>query len=103
MVIAVPWYQPEVAYNIFTRSLFNKDISTGSLDTNDDFATVGPDSVFHIKNIPPAAPEPKCYVLVPGTCTREQYAGVLNGTAIVKDFFVVAYADDVSEDAWKDL
>ncbi|KAH7420101.1 serine carboxypeptidase [Cadophora sp. MPI-SDFR-AT-0126] len=85
----VPWYQPEVSYNIFMRAMFNKDIATGLLPVSDDLTTLGPSSTFHIKNAVPSAPEPKCYILNPETCTPEQYAGVKDGSAIVRDFFVV--------------
>ncbi|KAH7350655.1 carboxypeptidase C [Rhexocercosporidium sp. MPI-PUGE-AT-0058] len=85
----VPWYQPEVSYNIFMRAMFNKDIATGLLPVSDDLSTIGPSSSFHIKNAIPEAPEPKCYIMSPETCTPEQYSGLLDGTAIVRDFFVV--------------
>jgi len=80
------------------RSLFNKDIATGLLPVFDDLSTIGPSSTFHVKNIIPESPEPRCYILEPETCTSEQYATVLNDTAIVKDFFVVGNtADQISE------
>jgi hypothetical protein len=71
------------------RALFNKDIATGLLAVSDDLTTVGPSSTFDVKNAVPERPEPRCYILMPGTCTPEQYATVLNGTAVVKDYFVV--------------
>ena len=92
--MTVPWYQPEVSYEIFMRAMFNQDIATGLLPVSDDLTTEGPSSVFHVKNKVPEAPESKCYVRVPDTCTPEQYATVLDGTAIVKDFFVVGNVND---------
>ena len=47
-----------------------------------------------VKNEVPEYPEPKCYVRYPGSCTPEQYATVIDGTAIVKDFFVVGNVKD---------
>ena len=76
------------------RALFNKDISTGRLQVSDYLTTIGPSSTFHVKNIVPDRPEPKCYILQPGTCTPEQYATVANGSAIIKDFFVVENTED---------
>jgi len=73
------------------RATFNKDIPTGLFDINDNFQTKGPASVFHIKNEPPEFPNSICYILNKGTCTEEQYAQVLNGTVLVKDFVVVEY------------
>ncbi|KFY09286.1 hypothetical protein V491_08278 [Pseudogymnoascus sp. VKM F-3775] len=90
----VPWYQPEVSYEIFMRAMFNRDIATGLLPVSDDLTTTGLSSTFHIKNEVPEYPEPKCYVRAPGTCTPEQYATVIDGTAIVKDFFVVGNVKD---------
>ncbi|RMZ88721.1 hypothetical protein DV736_g4038, partial [Chaetothyriales sp. CBS 134916] len=37
----VPAYQPETAYEIFTRALFNKDIATGKISLTDDYTTRG--------------------------------------------------------------
>jgi len=102
----VPSYQPEVAYEIFMRATFNKDIKTGKFEVDDDYATVGPTSIFHIKNEVPEWPEPKCYILDRGTCTDEQYAQVLNGTVLIKDFVVVEYdvkVDNVEEADFAEL
>ena len=85
----VPSYQPVAAYEIFMRATFNKDIPTGLLAVGDDFQTIGPLDTWSIKNIPPVAPEPKCYILSPGTCTAELWETVANGTATVKDWYVV--------------
>ena len=71
------------------RSLFNRDISTGLVPLFDDYKTIGPDSTWHIKNEVPESPQPVCYVLVPATCTAEQYETVQNGTAIIEDWVVV--------------
>lgn len=73
------------------RATLNKDIKTGNFDVTDDYSTVGPSSVFHIKNEIPEWVEPTCYVLNPGTCTGDQWAQVLNGTVLIKDFIVVEY------------
>lgn len=76
------------------RAMFNRDIATGLLPVSDDLATTGPSSTFHVKNEIPKRPEPKCYILQPGTCTPEQYASVIDGTAIIKDYFVVGNVKD---------
>ena len=73
--------------------MFNKDIATGVIPMFDHSTTIGPSSTFHVKNKVPERPEPKCYILATATCTPEQYATVLNGTAIVKDFMVVGKID----------
>jgi hypothetical protein len=97
-VASGPWYKPEVYYNIFMRAMFNKDIATGIIPVFDHLTTIGPSSTFHVKNKIPDRPEPRCYILDPRTCTTEQYATVLNGTAIVKDFFVVGTVEDTVPD-----
>lgn len=85
----VPSYQPVAAYEIFMRATFNKDIPTGLLAVGDNFQTIGPKDTWHIKNIPPVMPKPQCYVLSPGTCTPEVWETVVNGSATVKDWYVV--------------
>lgn len=96
----VPYYEGEAAYAIFHRSLFNKDIATGIFPVFDELTTIGPSSTFQFKNDPPEFLAPKCYILNPGTCTQDVYATVLDGTAIVKDYFVVGNVkDEVSEAA----
>ncbi|PWY64376.1 lysosomal protective protein precursor [Aspergillus eucalypticola CBS 122712] len=85
----VPSYQPVAAYEIFMRATFNKDIPTGLLAAGDNFQTIGPKDTWHIKNIPPVMPKPQCYVLSPGTCTPEVWETVVNGSATVKDWYVV--------------
>lgn len=76
------------------RATFNRDIATGLLPVLDDLATEGLSSTFHVKNEVPELSESRCYVRAPSTCTPEQYATVVDGTAIVKDFFVVGNVRD---------
>ncbi|KAH9203642.1 putative lysosomal protective protein precursor [Leptodontidium sp. 2 PMI_412] len=94
----VPWYQPEVSYHIFRRALFNKDISTGLLPVCDHFSTIGFSSTFQFKNKVPERLESRCYILMRMTCTDEQYATVLNGTAVIKDFLVVGNTESGIEE-----
>jgi len=90
----VPSYQPETAYQVFMRALSNKDIATGKVDLTDDYATKGPSSTTHIMNDVISPPEPECYIWEPGTCTKEQWETVANGTAIVRDWIVVGVEGD---------
>jgi len=85
----VPSYQPIASYEIFMRATFNRDIATGLIPVTDELSTEGPSDVWHIKNIPPVMPKPRCYVLKPGTCTPEVWAKVVAGTVRVKDYWVV--------------
>jgi carboxypeptidase D len=88
----VPAYQPETAYNIFHRAIFNRDLATGEVDTarNSSYSTQGPKSTWDIKNDVPESPGPLCYILaLEATCTEDQIASVANGTAMIKDWIVV--------------
>lgn len=88
----VPAYQPQTAYEIFHRAMFNRDIATGKISTskNSTYTTKGPSSTFDIKNEVPDSPEPTCYILsLSSYCTDEQAESVLNGTAVIKDYIVV--------------
>ena len=94
----VPAYQPETAYRIFTRALFDRDIATGSRPLSDDLTTEGPKSTWGIKNEVLSAPEPVCYTLDPaGRCEREVYETVRNGTAVVRDYIVVGREEEEEE------
>ncbi|ETN39102.1 uncharacterized protein HMPREF1541_05324 [Cyphellophora europaea CBS 101466] len=87
----VPFYQPETAYRVFTRSLFNVDVATGETSTVDgEYSSIGPEDSWGHRNESPEQPLQYCYVLDPGaTCTPEQVEGVENGTAVVRSWIVV--------------
>lgn len=95
----VPSYQPAAAHEIFRRATFGLDIPTGLFTTDDQFATIGPKDIWHIKSVPHAPPKPKCYILKPTTCVPEVWGKVLAGAVTVKDWFVVDEGDDVFEDS----
>ncbi|KAE8391260.1 Alpha/Beta hydrolase protein [Aspergillus alliaceus] len=90
----VPSYQPVAAYEIFRRATFNRDIATGFYEVTEGLKTGGPRDTWHIKNVVPAAPEPRCYVLSPGTCLPEVWERALKGEVVVRDFFVVEGDED---------
>ncbi|KAF2865051.1 Alpha/Beta hydrolase protein [Massariosphaeria phaeospora] len=87
----VPAYQPETAYKIFQRALFNFDIATGYVSTtqNADYATKGPADTFNITNEPVTLPGSQCYVLDKDQCTAEQWESVEDGSALVREWIVV--------------
>jgi carboxypeptidase C (cathepsin A) len=93
----VPSYQPEAAYEIFMRATFNRDIATGLLDVSDELSTLGPKDTWHIKNIPPVIPEPKCYTLLPETCPPEIWEKVRAGKVIVQDWQIIGEVSDDSK------
>lgn len=97
----VPAYQPETAYRIFHRALFNKDIATGQVDTANSSgsgsgsgtmygtSSTAPKDTWAIKNKLPAQPLWVCYTWAIGdTCTEEQAEALQNGTAVVKDWIL---------------
>ncbi|KAJ0159702.1 Carboxypeptidase S1 -like protein B [Colletotrichum tanaceti] len=88
---AVPSYQPESAYRIFNRALFNRDIATGRVDTAADptYGTRGPADTFGIGSEVPPQYDDFCYVLDPSTCSREQVAALRAGTAVIQDYIMV--------------
>ncbi|KAL2865623.1 putative carboxypeptidase S1 [Aspergillus lucknowensis] len=93
----VPAYQPETAYEIFQRAMFNQDIATGKISTAEDstYTTDGPSSTWNITNTVPDSPAPTCYILsLNSYCTDEQIESVVNGTALIKDYILV---DDDSQ------
>ncbi|CAH0020958.1 unnamed protein product [Clonostachys rhizophaga] len=93
---AVPAYQPETAYQIFNRALFNRDIATGEIDTatNTTYATEGPSDTFHIRSEVPPQYGDFCYILDTGSCSDRQIAALRDGTAIIKDYIVIEPASE---------
>jgi hypothetical protein len=87
----VPAYQPETAFKIFQRALFNLDIATGTISTAENltYSTEGPPDVYNVTNEPIAFPGAQCYILDREQCTEEQWETVMNGTALVKNWIVV--------------
>jgi hypothetical protein len=90
---AVQAYQPETVYKIFNRAIFDKDVATGhhSIQNGYDvYSSEGLSSSFGIKNKLPAPRKSRCYFWAyNSTCTDNQAAALMNGTAVVKDLFVV--------------
>ncbi|KAJ7265059.1 Alpha/Beta hydrolase protein [Mycena rebaudengoi] len=91
---SLPYYQPETAYRIFQRVMFNTDVETGRIvtDASTNYTTTGLSSSFSIKNSMPPQPQPLCYTWdIMETCTDAQKLLLENGTAIVQDFIMVGY------------
>jgi carboxypeptidase C (cathepsin A) len=91
----VPSYAPAAANAIFTRATFNRDIATGLLPSTNELFTEGPGDTWNVQHAPPEMPQPKCYILKPVTCLPEVWEKVKEGTAVVRDWFVV---DDETEE-----
>lgn len=89
----VPSYQPEAAYKIFMRSLFNKDIATGKLDLlgahGEAYRTEGPKDTWGSMSDVLPAPEGQCYALDPSKCSEEEQEWLKDGTAVLKDWILM--------------
>ncbi|KAK7949319.1 uncharacterized protein PG986_010205 [Apiospora aurea] len=90
----VPAYQPAGAYAVFMRAMFGRDVPTGKRHVSEDLVTAGPTDTWHVKNVPPPYPEPRCYVLKPASCTTEVWEKVKKGLVVVEDYFVVKVLDE---------
>lgn len=86
------------AYEIFKRATFGLDVPTGLIQTDDNFATIGPKDIWFIKGVPPVPPKPECYILSPMTCVPDIWNKVLAGAVKVKDWFVVEDIDESGDD-----
>ncbi|KAK4032356.1 Alpha/Beta hydrolase protein [Parachaetomium inaequale] len=85
----VPAYQSEAAYEVFRRAMGGWDVPTGRVRVGEGFVTGGPRDVWGVKSEVPGAVGARCYVLKPESCEEEVWRAVVNGTAVVEDWFVV--------------
>jgi carboxypeptidase C (cathepsin A) len=90
----LPFYQPETAYRIFNRALFNLDIGTGTNPVTSSngslYSSKGAIDTMSIKNTPPQQPLQYCYVLDPQSyCTDDQISSIQNGTAVIRDYILM--------------
>jgi hypothetical protein len=81
-----PYYQPETAYQIFNRVMFDKDVATGQVAAA-GYSSVGSGSAWTKSVLQPESEPAQCYLWdVLETCTKAEIALLRNDTAIVKDF-----------------
>ena len=88
----VPAYQPETAYQIFSRAIFGLDIATGTVATanNSDYSTTGLSDTWSVKNQDLGSPSPQCYILaLTTTCNDDQILAVQNGTGLIHDYILI--------------
>ncbi|KAJ4386079.1 hypothetical protein N0V93_008971 [Gnomoniopsis smithogilvyi] len=99
----IPFFQPQVAYDIFMRASRGLDVATGTTPVNSDgenYVTSGPDSIWDVKvPVKPQAPEwcnpnyaPLWYV-----CTGNQIRALEDGTAVVKNGVVIEPLADLED------
>lgn len=97
----VPAYQPETAYEIFRRVMFNTDIATGKipLAAGMEYKTEGKADTFGIRMEAPKPHPHQCYILSPGTCTEDELEQLSNGQAEVKDYILSSKKGDPKQGA----
>lgn len=85
-------YQPQTAFQIFTRAMLNLDIATGkqtTLGAANNYSSQGPLSSLGWKNQLPIAPLVDCNLYdVQRSCTVEQFDALADGSAEIVDFNV---------------
>lgn len=85
----VPYYQPETAYQIFNRVMFNTDVARGK-NPSANYSTKGPSSAFTKSEVNAQPGQSPCYLWdILETCTKSQKQILQNGTAIVENFIPV--------------
>lgn len=90
---AVPYYQPETAYQIFNRVMANKDVATGSKSA-EGYVSSGEGDAWGGDVTAPAYDSFRqdCYLWdIMETCTADQAKVLKDGKPIVKDFVLVGY------------
>ncbi|OJD22821.1 hypothetical protein ACJ73_05831 [Blastomyces percursus] len=87
----VPSYQPELALELFRRSLYNLDFATGKIDilTQSNYTTTGLANSTHTEK-PPAQPSPTCYFWsMPSSCANDQISAVIKGKAEFDNSYII--------------
>lgn len=89
-------YQPETAFQVFNRSVHNLDVATGTKptghlsNTHSEYSTTGTLDSYVWKNAIPASKPMECNLYdIVTTCTVDQVAAYMNGTAEVEGWVVV--------------
>lgn len=85
---AIPSYQPETAYRIFTRALFNLDIATGTVSTSGNYTSKGRDDP-NVQLFATPQDLTYCYTWNIGDCYEWQQDTIANGTAEICNYIFV--------------
>lgn len=92
----VPFYQPETAYQIFNRVMFNQDVATGQQPSTSEYSTSGSSSAWTPSRLPRVDEIgiQQCYLWdVLETCTPAQAAVLLSGNPIVENYILVGVSN----------
>ncbi|KAH7359954.1 carboxypeptidase-like protein S1 [Pyrenochaeta sp. MPI-SDFR-AT-0127] len=91
---AIPAYQPETAYQIFTRALFNRDIATGKESTagteeSNTYKSSGRSDPNVQRELDTSEKLTYCYTYAAESCYDWQIQAILNGTAEICEWIFV--------------
>ena len=79
----IPAYQPETAFEVFTRVIMGTSISTGAAVDLSTFITNGDGNATYV-NTPPPSQSPVCYLrAVPSTCSNDQKILLQQGGGVI--------------------
>ncbi|PVH70371.1 hypothetical protein DL98DRAFT_661205 [Cadophora sp. DSE1049] len=84
--------QPETVYRILERTMKDMDVATGEVVTGEDceYQTKGPGDAWGRRNELPESPPGVCSTWFVFTCSDEQTAALMDGSAVVVDDVVVS-------------
>jgi hypothetical protein len=87
---SIPSYQPETAYRVFTRALFNLDVATGTQPTGagSNYTSTGK-SVPDVQLVPNQSGLRYCYTYAASSCHQWQIDMIKNGTAEICNWLFV--------------
>jgi carboxypeptidase C (cathepsin A) len=80
---AVPAYQPETAFQVFSRIISGTSVSTGEIIDLRSYNTSGPQSASQTNSLP-ASPAATCWLRnIPNTCTNDQKNLILKSQGVI--------------------
>jgi hypothetical protein len=89
---AVPYYQPETAWEVFRRVTSNLDIATGRVIINSKervYSSKGPASALGYKQKLPPMPKTICYLLsMVATCSDAEEESIRGGKAVIQNYII---------------
>lgn len=89
----VPYDQPEVAYNIFMRTILGKDVATGNSNVTNTYSTNGDSNANATQTKVSISdhPVPTCYLWsVQETCSDDQIKVLQDGRGVIRDSILVS-------------
>ena len=89
----VPYFQPNTAFEVFSRIIQGKDIATGQVIDLSSYSSTGPANSSHTNKAPPAAPSSTCWIRSwNSSCSASDNETMFAGNGIVANG--IFYQDD---------